>query len=113
MPLSRADGFCTTTEAARFAGVAPVTIRQWRARGHLAAQGLDEHGRPLHTRDAILAAEALVRANGIRASGIDPRRLRTAAMSPPAVSAHPVPRIDSDGNYAPGNLRWSIPDAGI
>ena len=81
MSPSRADGFCTTTEAARFAGVAPVTIRQWRARGWLAPQGLDEHGRPLHTAAAILAAEALVRSNGLRASGIDPRRLRTAARA--------------------------------
>jgi hypothetical protein len=73
---SRPDGYLTTREAARLAGVRPVTIRQWRKRGWLAPQGLDEHGWPLHTPEAVRAAEALVRANGIAASRTDPRQLR-------------------------------------
>lgn len=73
---SRPDGYLTTGEAARLAGVKPGTIRQWRRRGYLAPQGLDEHGWPLHTPEAVRAAEALVRANGIAASKTDPRRLR-------------------------------------
>lgn len=40
-------------------------------------QGLDEKNRPLHTREAVRAAERRVRANGIEASGIDPRQLRS------------------------------------
>lgn len=75
----RPDDFITTAEAAELVGVSPATIRQWRNRGHLAAQGLDERGRPLHTREAVRAAEKRVRENGLSASGIDPRRLRRAA----------------------------------
>jgi transposase-like protein len=72
----RGDGLLTTAEAARLVGVQPVTIRQWRNRGHLVAQGLDEQNRPLHTREAVRAAEKRVRENGLQASGIDPRQLR-------------------------------------
>lgn len=75
----RGDGLLTTAEAAQLAGVAPVTIRQWRNRGWLAPQGLDERNRPLHTREAVRAAEKRVRQNGLKASGIDPRQLRRAA----------------------------------
>jgi transposase-like protein len=76
MLSSRPDGYLTTSEAARLAGVKPGTIRQWRKRGWLAPQGLDEHGWPVHTPEAVRAAEQRVRANGIAASRTDPRRLR-------------------------------------
>jgi DNA-binding transcriptional MerR regulator len=76
MRLTRGDGFLSTPEAARFIGVSPSTIRKWRERGWLETQGLDERGRPLHTREALRAADQRVRDNGIKASGIDPRRLR-------------------------------------
>lgn len=76
MRPGRGDGLLTTAEAAKLVGVQPVTIRQWRNRGHLAAQGLDERNRPLHTREAVRAAERKVRENGLQASGIDPRQLR-------------------------------------
>lgn len=75
----RGDGLLTTAEAALLAGVSVNTIYSWRNRGHLVAQGLDERGYPLHTREAVRAAEKLVRENGIAASGIDPRRLRGRA----------------------------------
>ena len=73
---ARDDGFLTTAEAAQMAGVAEVTIRQWRKRGRLPVQGYDERGRPLHSAQAVRAAEGLVRRNGIRKSGVDPRLLR-------------------------------------
>ena len=76
MRPTRGDGYLTTAESARLVGVKPVTIRQWRKRGWLVPQGLDERGYPLHSRQAVRAAEKLVRENGIQASGIDPRQLR-------------------------------------
>lgn len=79
MRPTRGDGFLTTAQAAELAGVSPATIRSWRNRGYLAPQGLDERNRPLHTREAIRAAERLVRENGLAASGIDPRQLRRPA----------------------------------
>ena len=83
MPPRRADGYLTTAEAARLAGVSVNTIYTWRSRGHLVAQGLDERGRPLHTREAVRAAEKRVRQNGIETSGIDPRQLRQRISPPP------------------------------
>jgi len=83
MRPTRGDGYLTTLEAGRLVGVKPVTIRQWRKRGYLVAQGLDERGYPLHSREAVRAAERRARDNGLAASGIDPRRLR----KPPALAA--------------------------
>ena len=79
MPPARDDGFLSTREAARLVNVAPVTIRQWRKRGWLASQGLDERGYPLHSREAVRAAERKVRDHGLEFSRIDPRQLRRAA----------------------------------
>ena len=76
MRPTRGDGFLTTAESARLVGVQPVTIRQWRKRGVLLPQGLDERGYPLHSRQAVRDAERLVRERGLEASGIDPRQLR-------------------------------------
>lgn len=74
--MPRADGMLTTADCAERVKVSTATIRSWRNRGWLAAQGLDERGRPLHTPEALRAAERRVRDNGIAASGVDPRRLR-------------------------------------
>ena len=87
MRPARGDGMLTTPEAARLVGVKPPTIRKWRERGWLAAQGLDERGHPLHTRQAVREAERLVRENGLRSSGIDPRRLRGRRGQPQALAA--------------------------
>ena len=76
MIATRGDGFITTAEAARLVGVKEVTIRQWRKRGYLLPQGLDERNRPLHTRDAVRDAERKVRQRVLETSGIDPRQLR-------------------------------------
>lgn len=73
---TRGDGLLSTPAAARLVGVKPVTIRSWRRKGWLVPQGLDERGYPLHTREAVRAAERRVHENGLRASGIDPRQLR-------------------------------------
>jgi hypothetical protein len=62
------------------------TIYSWRKRGHLVAQGLDERGYPLHTREAVRAAEKRVRENGLQSSGIDPRQLRGRGQSFPAAA---------------------------
>lgn len=66
----------TTAEAATLVGGTPEMIRKWRQRGWLRVQGLDERDRPLHTAAAVRDAERLVRENGLRTSGIDPRRQR-------------------------------------
>jgi hypothetical protein len=76
MRPARGDGYLTTPESAQFIGVKPGTIRQWRKRGWLVPQGLDERGYPVHSREALRAAELLVHKHGITASGIDPRQLR-------------------------------------
>lgn len=76
---SRTDGMLNTEESGRLVGVPPHLIRKWRQRGWLQRQGLDERGRPLHTREAVRAAEKLVRENGIEKTGIDPRHLRGRA----------------------------------
>jgi hypothetical protein len=70
------SGLLNTAESAALVGVEPVTIRQWRFKGLLQPQGLDELNRPLHSVRALREAEALVRANSIAASGLDPRRNR-------------------------------------
>lgn len=77
----------STPQLAALLGVSPATIRSWRARGWLKRQGLDERGNPLHTAEAGRATEKLVRANGIEASGVDPRRLRGRAREPEATQA--------------------------
>jgi hypothetical protein len=73
-----------TVAAAKLLGKSPATIRSWRNRGWLAAQGLDERKRPLHTIEALRASEKLVRQHGIEASGVDPRRLRGRNREPEA-----------------------------
>ena len=83
MRPGRGDGLLTTPESAALIGVPPSLIRKWRSRGHLVPQGLDEAGRPLHTREAIRAADRKVRQNGIEASGIDPRQLRSRPATLP------------------------------
>ena len=89
MRPTRGDGLFGTVEAARMVGVSPATIRSWRhrrytsadgvSRPYLEAQGIDVRGHPLHTRQAVREAERLVRDNGLRTSGVDPRALRRSA----------------------------------
>lgn len=86
MRPARGDGFLTTAESAALVGVSPSTIRDWRAKGYLQAQGLDERDRPLHTAAAVREAEQLAREAGLKASGIDPRRLRRTAFPAPAIA---------------------------
>jgi DNA-binding transcriptional MerR regulator len=81
MRPTRGDGLLTTAQAARRVGVEPGTIRQWRHRGHITPDGLDERGRPLYRPETVTAAERRVRENGLRASGVDPRRTRKSARA--------------------------------
>jgi DNA-binding transcriptional MerR regulator len=84
MSPARSDGMLTTADCAKRVKVSAATIRSWRNRGWLATQGLDERGHPLHTPEALSAAERRVRDNGIQASGIDPRQLRNRPAFPVA-----------------------------
>lgn len=86
MRSCRGDGLLTTPEAARLVAVSPATVRKWRQRGWLVPQGLDERGRPLHSREAMRVAERLVRDNGLRTNGIDPRRLRGRSRRTPTAA---------------------------
>ena len=95
MPTSRPDGYLTTRESAALVGVSRETISSWRRLGILVEQGLDERGYPLHTPEAVRAADRRVRENGIVKGGVDPRRLRSrpkttepeAAAGPDALAA--------------------------
>lgn len=51
----------TATEAAKYAGVKPQAIVNWRRRGHLQAESYDDHGRPLYTLLGVAKAEHLTR----------------------------------------------------
>ena len=84
---SRGDGFLTTPESARLLRVQPWLIRKWRQRGWLKPQGLDERNRPLHTAEALRAAEKLVREHGLETSGVDPRLRRGRTREPGAAQA--------------------------
>lgn len=77
--ITRGDGYVNTAGAAEIVRVKPATIRKWVQRGHLSPRGLDERGNPLYTPSDVTAAEKRVRANGLRTSGVDPRRQRKSA----------------------------------
>jgi hypothetical protein len=79
---SHPSGLLSTRESARLIGANPGTIRKWRSLGYLAPQGLDEHGYPLHSAEAVRTAEKRVQERGIAASGVDPRRLRGVPAPP-------------------------------
>ena len=81
MRPTRGDGMVPTGEAARMVGVDPSTISKWRDRGWITPDGLDERNRPLYRRETVRAAEATVRANGLRTSRIDPRTQRKHARA--------------------------------
>lgn len=54
----------TSRQAAELAGVKYGTIRQWDARGHLQAAGLDECGRKLYAACDVLAVRHRLRGPG-------------------------------------------------
>ncbi|MCG6499448.1 MerR family transcriptional regulator [Kitasatospora sp. A2-31] len=55
------DPLLTGPESARLAGVNPATIRQWKRRGLIQPDGLDEHGRPMYRQMTIARAERATR----------------------------------------------------
>lgn len=52
------------------AHIQPATIRQWVARGHLTATGLDTHGRQLYRLADVAHAELHTRSRALRLVGI-------------------------------------------
>jgi hypothetical protein len=87
MIVTHPSGLLSTSDAARAAGVRPVTIRQWRHQGYLAPQGLDERGYPMHSLEAVRDAERRVRENAIAKGHFDPRRTRRPLSVPQASAA--------------------------
>jgi DNA-binding transcriptional MerR regulator len=51
----------TGPEAADLCGVSPITIRNWKRRGLIVPDGLDEQGRPLYYQLTIARAEKRTR----------------------------------------------------
>ena len=78
MVITRGDGLITTAQAAAMVRRDPATIRTWVRRGRLRRAGLDERHNSLFDPAEVTAAEMLVRQNGLRASGVDPRPARPA-----------------------------------
>lgn len=62
------DELTGTNDAAELAGVAPVTIRSWKAKGYLQPSGLDQHGRPMYRRIDVLRCEQKCRARKAKAA---------------------------------------------
>lgn len=82
MLITRGDGLVTTAQAAAMTRRSPATIRKWVQRGRLEVRGLDERHNSLFDPAEVAAAERLVRENGLRTRGVDPRpplALSTAA----------------------------------
>ena len=78
MTVTRGDGLITTAQAAAMVRKSPATIRSWVLRGRLHRAGLDERHNSLFDPADVAAAEMLVRENGLRTSGVDPRPARPA-----------------------------------
>jgi hypothetical protein len=78
---TRGDGLITTAQAAAMVRRDPATIRSWVQRGRLRRAGLDERHNSLFDPAEVAAAEMIVRRNGIRTSGVDPR------PAPPSLAA--------------------------
>lgn len=51
---------------ATMTGTSQAQIRQWKARGHLEAAGVDERGRPTYRGLDVLRAQAAAEANATR-----------------------------------------------
>lgn len=86
MRVTRGDGLLGTAQSAKLVGVQESTIRSWRSRGVLDTQGLDERGNPLHSREAVVAADRQVRENGLKTSLGDPRLRRKARPRIPSAA---------------------------
>ncbi|MFF0295563.1 MerR family DNA-binding transcriptional regulator [Kitasatospora sp. NPDC004614] len=55
------DQLLTGPQAAELCQVSPITIRNWKRRGLITPDGLDERGRPLYNQLTIARAEAHTR----------------------------------------------------
>jgi DNA-binding transcriptional MerR regulator len=61
------NGMLSTREVADLCRVTTAAVRQWRRRGHITADGLDERGRPLYKQLTAARAEAATRSRAGRA----------------------------------------------
>ena len=73
--------YVLTKQAAELIGVAPCTITRWRHLGYLKPVPESPPRRPVYLWDDVIEAEFRATQAGIRASGIDPRTLRTRAAA--------------------------------
>lgn len=55
------DGMLSTADVARLCRVTTAAVRQWRRRGHIVPDGLDERGWPLYNQLTAARAEAATR----------------------------------------------------
>lgn len=55
------DGMLSTAEVARLCRVTSAAVRQWRSRGIITPDGLDERGWPLYAQLTAARAEAHTR----------------------------------------------------
>ena len=54
-------GMLSTREVADLCGVKPEAVRQWKKRGQIQPDGLDDDGRPLYKQLTAARAEAKTR----------------------------------------------------
>ena len=78
---TRGDGMLSGPQAARLAGMSESGFRNWRSRGWISPDGLDERGRPLYYPATVRTAVREVTQRGLRASKgkLDPRQVRQRA----------------------------------
>lgn len=88
------SGMLSVAEAAAMVRKKPGTIRQWLFRKRIFPDGLDERQRPLFKPETVRAAERLVRENGIRGNGWDPRREKPKPQAPVDLE-RPAPAADA------------------
>ncbi|MEY9837428.1 DNA-binding transcriptional MerR regulator [Streptacidiphilus sp. EB103A] len=84
------DGMLSTREVADLCRVTTAAVRQWRRRGHITADGLDERGRPLYRQLTAARAEAKTRSKAGRLVSVAPIPAAAAAGTSPAAQAAAV-----------------------
>jgi hypothetical protein len=80
---TRGDGMLNGPQAARLAGMSESGFRNWRQRGWISPDGLDERGHPLYYPATVRTAVREVTQRGLQASRgkLDPRQIRQRAAA--------------------------------